>query len=72
MVELWVLEPIFPGTNMVDLKKYGLEQSMGFDKYGLFQSRLYKLYTNLFMYILHILKKNEKLVLVYLNKIKKE
>ena len=36
--QLWVLELIFPETNMVDLKKYGLEQSMGFDKYGLFQS----------------------------------
>ena len=39
--QLWVLELIFPGMNMVDPKKYGLEQSMGFDKYGLFQSRLY-------------------------------
>ena len=41
MGELWVLGLIFPGTSMVDPKKYGLQQSMGVDSYGLFQSRLY-------------------------------
>src|ERR1700761_9242381 len=39
--ELWVFQCFSVGTTSVEAKMYGLMQSMGYDRYGLRQSRLY-------------------------------
>jgi hypothetical protein len=41
--ELWVMGQNSLRTKLVTMKMYGLSESMGYERYGLRESRLYKI-----------------------------